>query len=457
MRISKIASKIMALLMAAVPVLVSGQVGFVGNQKPVWKETTPNTTGLDNIYVAHDSHGLEITYTAASASENVVWYGFDHRGGSSVEEIQGVTKTGNVTTLSQPIMEHGYMIEEGTRRTYFWLIDYESKRYYVNSLSLAPEQDCGQARLIVDGNGSNIIYYTINGMPQTLSRQIRLSYKTLSWADAIIEDPGENMWMPVDVEVELDGFQKDIVQPGPLCNTDFFLSGDRFLEFWGEAQEPLSVNLDTKSVDVRTFATQAVKEGEEKKEAGLGGSAPVEIKFAAYPTDAVIHNEWQMARDPEFNDIVLRLNNESHTETFDESGTTYWRFIGSDASGDCEAYGETFKVDIGESMLDCPNAFSPGASEGVNDVWKVSSKSLVEFHCWIFNRYGVKMFEFSDPSQGWDGMRGGKVVPSGVYYYVIEARGADGRTYKKSGDINIVGQSSNYKGGGTGEGGETNP
>ena len=67
------------------------------------------------------------------------------------------------------------------------------------------------------------------------------------------------------------------------------------------------------------------------------------------------------------------------------------------------------------------------------------------------------MFELSDPSQGWDGMRGGKVVPSGVYYYVIEARGADGRTYKKSGDINIVGQSSNYKGGGTGEGGETNP
>ena len=33
---------------------------------------------------------------------------------------------------------------------------------------------------------------------------------------------------------------------------------------------------------------------------------------------------------------------------------------------------------------------------------------------------------------------GGKLVPAGVYYYVIKATGADGKKYDLSGDINIV-------------------
>ena len=35
----------------------------------------------------------------------------------------------------------------------------------------------------------------------------------------------------------------------------------------------------------------------------------------------------------------------------------------------------------------------------------------------------------------------GRSVKPGVYYYVIQALGADGKKYKKSGDINIL----NYK------------
>jgi gliding motility-associated-like protein len=100
--------------------------------------------------------------------------------------------------------------------------------------------------------------------------------------------------------------------------------------------------------------------------------------------------------------------------------------------------GETYTINIGESHLLCPNAFSPGASEGTNDEWKVSYKSIVEFECHIFNRWGEKMTEFHDPSHGWDGKYGGKLVPPGVYYYVIKATGSDGIKYNLSGDINIL-------------------
>ena len=48
------------------------------------------------------------------------------------------------------------------------------------------------------------------------------------------------------------------------------------------------------------------------------------------------------------------------------------------------------------------------------------------------------MCELSDPSQGWDGKYKGKYVKSGTYYYVIQARGADGQKYNLKGDINII-------------------
>ena len=73
----------------------------------------------------------------------------------------------------------------------------------------------------------------------------------------------------------------------------------------------------------------------------------------------------------------------------------------------------------------------------------MSYKSIVSFHCEIFNRWGQKLCTLTDPSQGWDGKYGGKVVGPGVYFYVIKARGADGKDYKLSGDINVIGSRRN--------------
>jgi gliding motility-associated-like protein len=74
----------------------------------------------------------------------------------------------------------------------------------------------------------------------------------------------------------------------------------------------------------------------------------------------------------------------------------------------------------------------------VNDEFRVAYKSLVSFQAWIFNRWGVELFHWTDPAKGWDGKKGGQYVPPGVYFYVIEARGSDGRQYKEKGSINII-------------------
>ncbi len=114
------------------------------------------------------------------------------------------------------------------------------------------------------------------------------------------------------------------------------------------------------------------------------------------------------------------------------------RFTANNADGTCEYTGPVYEVFIGESRLEIPNAFSPEATPGVNDLWKVSYKSLVSFQCHIFNRWGTEIYTSTDPSQGWDGKYRGKFVPAGVYYYIIKAKGSDGVEYERAGDINII-------------------
>jgi gliding motility-associated-like protein len=132
--------------------------------------------------------------------------------------------------------------------------------------------------------------------------------------------------------------------------------------------------------------------------------------------------------------------------TFYDYGTYYMRYTVANDDGTCPFYSDVFTIVVNESDLQCPNFFSPGSTEGVNDIWKVSYKSLVEFHCWIYNRWGNLVYEFTDPGDGWDGTYRGKPVGTGVYYYVIKATGSDGVKYSPRGAISIL----NYTGHGDG-------
>lgn len=420
---------------------VHAQVAFSGNTLPVYSEKPAASTGLNNIYVLDHCDGVTMSYTASNAQAEVTWYKYGNQGGGYAEEISGVAKDGAVTSIAV-IPNSGYIIEEGTNRTYVWVVNYMDYYLDLESISLDAEQDCGTVMLNVAGSGADINYYTITGVPKKFDREMRLTYNTLEWND------DEHRWNEKQVEESYDVLKPSISVAAPFCDTQFTLSGDKLLRFWGNEIYVESNTYFTKSVAVESIAAQEERDNSNEKKVeseSLGGSAPVTITFTAYPTDAVVHKEWQMARDAEFNDIMLRKNEDEVTNTFTDAGTFYWRYIGTNAEGDCSAESETYTVSIGTSSLECPNVFSPTSTEGVNDEWKVSYKSIVEFQCYIFNKWGVKMCEFSDPSQGWDGKYKGKYVKTGTYYYVIQARGADGRKYNLKGDINII----NYRNNGT--------
>lgn len=425
---------------AAFPLLAAPQaaLGFSGNSLKVLEVVPEANTGLERIYVAYSLDGVSAYFDSAST---VRFYKFSELGGGFAEEIAGVVREGDRWTLPELTPDTGYIVEADGRQHCFWIVDYSRHRLRINGIAPAPQQDCSASSLLVDGSGSPIHYYTVNGQRRTLSQEIRIAYNSLEW------DAAQKTWRQTREETVLESLREEVsVVPAALCQTVFTISGDRFLSQWNWVQSAQTGLVQPVAVAAETEATQLGAELPEGQKSnvlkagegdGLGGSAPVEVEFLAWVTDAVVHSEWQLSRDPGFADPEVRFTQQDLDHTFTEEGTYYMRFIASNADGSCTFTTDPVAVNVGASELLVPNAFSPNG-DGINDEWKVAYRSLLGFECWIFDRYGNEIKHFSNPSEGWDGKRGGKLVPPGVYYYVIQAKGADGREYKKSGDINIL-------------------
>ena len=91
------------------------------------------------------------------------------------------------------------------------------------------------------------------------------------------------------------------------------------------------------------------------------------------------------------------------------------------------------------SILTFPNGFSPNGDE-FNPTFKPKEyKNIVEFHAYIFNRWGQKLYEWDDVSaEGWDGTYRGRPVKQGTYFVLVKAKGADGHKFTIRKDVNLL-------------------
>jgi gliding motility-associated-like protein len=89
------------------------------------------------------------------------------------------------------------------------------------------------------------------------------------------------------------------------------------------------------------------------------------------------------------------------------------------------------------STITIPNAFSPNG-DGINDLFSPGTENLKSYSCTIFNRWGNQVFNSDEVSRSWDGKYNGCECPEGVYYYIIEANGLDGKQYRQSGFVMLM-------------------
>jgi gliding motility-associated-like protein len=91
------------------------------------------------------------------------------------------------------------------------------------------------------------------------------------------------------------------------------------------------------------------------------------------------------------------------------------------------------------SEITVPNVFTPNG-DGVNDEFSLLTTNLTEITCQIFDRWGVKMYDVTT-EQGninWDGKNfSNKDVPVGTYFYILKAKGKDGKDYEQKGTISL--------------------
>jgi gliding motility-associated-like protein len=82
-----------------------------------------------------------------------------------------------------------------------------------------------------------------------------------------------------------------------------------------------------------------------------------------------------------------------------------------------------------------PNVFTPNG-DGVNDEFFIpGAGALRDFRVEIYNRWGRKVYEWTDPQAGWDG----EGHNDGVYFYVVTAKRGNGEDYIEKGNVTLVG------------------
>jgi gliding motility-associated-like protein len=88
-------------------------------------------------------------------------------------------------------------------------------------------------------------------------------------------------------------------------------------------------------------------------------------------------------------------------------------------------------------VLYVPNIFSPNG-DGNNDVLYVHGQGIESLQFIVYDRWGEKVFETTDNTQGWDGKFRGKDMEPAVFMYYLKAKMNNDEELKWKGSITLV-------------------
>lgn len=161
----------------------------------------------------------------------------------------------------------------------------------------------------------------------------------------------------------------------------------------------------------------------------MSGAIPFNVTFTDNSTNAV---SWQW----NFGDNGTSTS-QNPTYTYTTGGVYTVTLIVTNASGCSDTAYITVEA-LAESELTMPNVFTPN-SDGNNDFFMATQENITTFKCEIYDRWGALIYDWSDPTAGWDGKtNSGGMATDGTYYYVLHAEGADRKLYEMTGFFTLV-------------------
>ena len=400
-----------------------------------------NTGNRIQVYLVYGMEDVQISYTSSSSSHQ--WYRYRTRALDDSEPVLS-TQNGTTSTVANPQEGYGYYVRENENigMNYFvWVIDYSKYEFFIRSMRISPDMDqCIGVSFDGDADLPDMIYTTPAGSQTRLNREFELSYETLRW------DESQKRFLPLSFTKTFSThpfsttFPLHADDPMLLLDTELTLRGDLFARHFG-VEKTISIPYQAKAIQVYADTLVLSAGSSNISESDEEFYAPVVIRFNAYANVPVASRfMWKIFNVNEPDKMLIQYNGDELEYTFNRAGTFIARLEASDRTGACTNDGDEeheFQINITETEMTIPNAFSPGVTPGVNDIFKVRYKSVVSFQGRIFNRWGTELFHWSDPTQGWDGKYRGSYVAAGAYYYLIEYTGTDGKKRVKTGDINV--------------------
>lgn len=354
-------------------------------------------------------------------------------------DYQGNLLLSNSDQFLMPEHQMGYQLIAGSgsnRDTiHFYVIDYTEHQPTFRSLYVDESSPnlCEETRLVLDADIRPMSYVTPSGSRHSLVQEYQLSYTTLTW--------GENTWTEVTKDTLLSpGNQWDVA--APLTNTTFTLRDISYVEELGVTD---TVSIETalyQAVAIDLHPTSITEIRTEKNEidrpseiSSIKGSAPLVIQFLANANEPVAeYYDWKVMRG---SDLLVQRSEREHRYTFEEAGIYDVTLHVTNTAGCSDT--ASFRIEVAISSLRVPNVFTPNG-DGKNDEFRVAYRSLIKFSGYLYNRWGRRVFSWTDPQEGWDGTINGQPASPGVYFYVIQAEGSDGVKYKLKGDVTLIGR-----------------
>jgi len=427
-------------MLVSVLVGVRGQILRVNTQADS-VYTVIGAPGVDHVYVFSNLNLAEFTTINGEPAD---WYCLP----STTPVSQGYTTFINVSDAQT------YRVEQNGVSETFAVLDYRIYRLTAE-VQLSAVLSCESSVLSLSG-WPRMQYADTLGMMHTVDRSMTLSYRNLDWTD--------NGWTEMPYEDTLTLNQNYIVLGKQLCDTYYSLSGDQITSYFYHTEDSVNtityeaVAFDHHATTTTTIRGTALENEVERpiQETTIKGSAPLNILFAANASGSIDYYLWTLYH---YQDVIGTRSESVHRYIFEEMGAYSVDLHMRNTHG-CECDTTIADIAVSESLLRVPNVFTPNG-DGKNDEFRVAYRSIKEFHCWVYNRWGHLVYEWDDPAKGWDGTIGGRPAPEGAYYYIIRALGTDAGTdqymsrssykrkkkddpdsligvYQLSGDINLL-------------------
>ena len=370
------------------------------------------------------------------------WFSYDESAENLTELTANVSVKAGSSKLMNPALDKGYAIqytkpEGGEEMYYVWL----TKFLPISSAKwLTDQYYCSYLPIKIS---PVMTYIPLSGYATTIKREEELTYNVFEFQS------GKRIENKTELVVADSMFY---VADVPTMNTSFKLTNADFnTVFVTDTFQSYVVNAFPKIVTDEKALNEIDEKNLEKDENGnavlyfnsgssFRSSAPLTLQITSNMSPTVTEFQWHFAADSSFRGAKIysqkSLQNIYNFNELNSTGKHWIKLVVKNSKSECD-HSSVAHFEIKGSELYVPNTFTPNG-DGTNDKFMVSYKSITEFDCRIYNQWGRKVYESTDITEGWDGTYKDDELPTGAYFCVIKAKGADGKEFNEKQTINLV-------------------